>query len=151
MSQENVELARRGYAALNDAYRKRDISMLVSIAEELWHPEIVLTTRGNYLEVGQWHGREGLLRFVEDQTDAFDQMWLEPGEFIDAGERLVVPVRFGGRARHTDLPIELSAFHVWTMRGRKAIRFDVYETREEALRAAGLPEPEAEATDSEAV
>jgi ketosteroid isomerase-like protein len=141
MSQENVELARRGYAALNEAYAKRDISSLKSMAEEMWHPDIVLAFQGpTFLEVGEWHGYEGLLRFTQDQTDGFEQMWLEVDEFIDAGDRLLVAVRWGGRARHTGLPVEFDAMHVWTMRDGKAARFDIYETREEALEAVGLKE-----------
>jgi ketosteroid isomerase-like protein len=125
----------------NDAYEKRDISSLESLAEEMWHPDIVLAFQGpTFIEVGEWHGHEGLLRFTRDQTDGFEQMWLETDEFIDAGDRLIVEVRWGGRARHTGLPVEFDAVHVWTMRDGKATRFDIYETREEALEAVGLTE-----------
>jgi ketosteroid isomerase-like protein len=141
MPEDNVELVRRGYAALNDAYAKRDISMLRSLAEEMWDPDIVLSFNGpTFLEVGEWHGHEGLLQFTRDQTDAFDRMWLEVEEIIPAGDRLVVPVKFGGQARHTELPVEFSAVHVWTIRDGKATRFEIYETKAEALAAAGVEE-----------
>jgi SnoaL-like domain len=101
MSQETVELARRGYAALNDAYSSGDVNDLWPTAEELWDPEIVLRTPGGVLGGGEvWHGRDGMLRFVANQMEAFRRMWIEPQESIDAGDRLVVPVRFGGQARY---------------------------------------------------
>jgi hypothetical protein len=84
MSQENVERARRAYAALNDAYRSGDVNDLLPIAEEMWDPAIVLRTADTFVESGEWHGYEGLLRFTSDQMQAFERMWIEPGEFIDA-------------------------------------------------------------------
>ena len=92
MSQENVELARRGYAALNDAYRTGDFSAAI---EEFCDPEIVLTPSGILPESSEMHGHEGLLRFAALQTEAFEEFWVQPQEMIDAGDRVVVPVRFG--------------------------------------------------------
>src|SRR5262245_21841791 len=39
MSQENVEIVRRGYAALNEAYRAGDINVFRHTAEERWDPD----------------------------------------------------------------------------------------------------------------
>ena len=67
---------------------------------------------------------EFLLRFITAQLEAFSDMWLRPEEFIEVGEQIVVPVRFGGRARHTGIEIEFSAVHVWTLRDGKAVRME---------------------------
>jgi ketosteroid isomerase-like protein len=72
-------------------------------------------------------------------------MWLEPLEFIDAGDRLVVPYRFGGKARHTGIEVEFSFVHVFTQRRGKAVRVDVYETKEQAFEDVGLSERDAHA------
>ena len=140
MSRENVERGRRAYAALNDAYRSGDVNDLLPIAEELWDPAIVLRTAETFVESGEWHGYEGLLRFTSDQMKAFERMWIEPEEFIDAGDVLVVPVRFGGRARHTGIDVEFSYVHVLTVQNGKTVRIDVYESKAQALEAAGLRE-----------
>ena len=140
MSQENVERARRAYAALKDAYRSGDVNDLLPIAEEMWDPAIVLRTADTFVESGEWHGYEGLLRFTSDQMQAFERMWIEPEEFIDAGDVVVVPVRFGGRARHTGIDVEFSYVHVLTVQNGKTVRIDVYESKAQALQAAGLRE-----------
>ena len=140
MSQENVERARRAYAALKDAYRSGDVNDLLPIAEEMWDPAIVLRTADTFVESGEWHGYEGLLRFTSDQMQAFERMWIEPEEFIDAGDVVVVPVRFGGRARHTGIDVEFSYVHVLTVQNGKTVRIDVYESKAQALEAAGLRE-----------
>jgi uncharacterized protein len=141
MSQENVDLARRSYSVLNDAYESGDVTRLLPLAEEAWDPDIVLTTTGRlFPESGEWRGHEGLLRFTAAQMEAFSQMWVEPQEYIDAGDRLVVPVRLGGQARHTGIAMEFSVVHVLAFRNGKATRLDVFLTKDEALEAVGLSE-----------
>ena len=75
MSQENVERARRTYAALNEAYRSGDVNDLLPIAEEMWDPAIVLRTADTFVESGEWRGYEGVLQFTSEQMQAFEQMW----------------------------------------------------------------------------
>ena len=141
MSQENVELARRGYAALNAAYKRGEVNDLLPFAEELWDPDIVLRGTGTVLSGGEeWHGHGGVLRFTASQMEAFQQMSLEPLEFIDAGDQLVVPVQFGGRAGHTGIEIEFRATHVFTIHDGKVTRMDIYESKAAALEAVGLRE-----------
>lgn len=138
MSQQDVENARRAYAALNDVYRSGDVDDFLPIAEEMWDPDIALNLPGGVLGGGEtWRGYDGMLRFIAHQMEAFREMWVEPQEFIDAGDKLVVPVRFGGQARHTGIELEFTSVHVLTMRDGKAIRMDAFETRQEALEAAG--------------
>jgi len=67
-------------------------------------------------------------------------MSLEPEEFIDAGDRVVVPLQFGGEARFTGLEVKFAVVHVATIRDRKLARLDIYMSRAEALQAAGLQE-----------
>ncbi|MDQ6796225.1 MAG: nuclear transport factor 2 family protein [Chloroflexota bacterium] len=140
MSQQDVENVRRGYAALNDAYRSGDVNDFLPILEENWDPEVVYEPAGVLPETHTVRGWEGVLRFMADQMKAFrdGSMWLEPLEYIDAGDRVVVPYRFGGVARHTGIEVEFSFVHVFTMRDGKAVRVDVYETKAKALEVAGF-------------
>ena len=146
MSQENVDLARRGYSAINAAYEGGDASLLLPFLEETCDPDYVLTTTGRlFPESGEWRGYEGLIRFTAAQMEAFSQMWIEPVEYIDAGDRVVAPVRLGGKARHTGIEMEFAVAHVFSFRDGKATRLDVFLTKAEALKAAGLAEQDAHA------
>jgi len=141
MSKENADLVRRSYAALNAAYKSGDVNDLLPLADEVWDPNIVLSTKGDLLAGGEeWHGYEGVLRFIASQMEAFQQMWLEPQEFIEAGNMLVVSVQFGGRARHTGIELEFSTANVFTINDGRPTRMDLYESKAEALKAAGLSE-----------
>jgi ketosteroid isomerase-like protein len=67
-------------------------------------------------------------------------MWLEPLEYIDVGDRVVIPYRLGGVARHTGIEVEFTFAHVITIRDGKAVRVQTYETKAQALEAVGLRE-----------
>ena len=110
--------------------------------EEYWDPEVVFPSPPACCRNPQPSTvRTGFCGFTAEQMKAFRDrsVWLEPLEYIDAGDRLVVPYRFGGVARHTGIEVELSFVHVFTIRDGKTVRVDVYETKAEALEAAGLP------------
>jgi ketosteroid isomerase-like protein len=112
----------------------------VPVLEEFWDPKFALVPAGVLPDSRNVQGWDGVLGLIAEQMQAFEKgsMWMEPLEFIDAGERLVVPYRFGGRGRHTEIEVEFSFAHVITIREGKAVRVRVYETKEEALEAVGL-------------
>jgi ketosteroid isomerase-like protein len=135
---ENVELVRRAYGTLDDAYRSGEVDL--APVKEMWDPDCVIKPSGLFPESREMHGHEGIVRFATAQMEAFDQMWSERQEFIEVQDRVVVPFRFGGRARHTGIEVEFSLVHVWTVRDGKLARVDMYATKAEALEAVGLPE-----------
>jgi ketosteroid isomerase-like protein len=137
VSQSDVENAQRVYAALNAAYRSGDVEDLRPFAEELWDPDLVLRLPGNVLGGGEeWHGVDGMFRFIAHQMEAFREMWVEPQEYRERGEVLIVPVRFGGQARHTGIEVEFTSVHLIRMSGGRAVRIEAFETVEEAEAAA---------------
>jgi ketosteroid isomerase-like protein len=142
MSQENIEIARRGYATLNDAYRTGDPNVFLPVLEENWDPDVVFEPAGVLPDSTRhpYHGWNSILQFIGNQMEAFSEGWLEPTEFIDRGDQLIVPYRFGGRARHTGLDVEFSFVHLITLRDGKVTRLEVHRTKAEAMDAAGLQE-----------
>ena len=140
MSRENVELAKQGIAAINEAYAKDDIAPWRQRVETIFDREIVLEAGDAFTE-GEWHGKEGAVGFVANQMEVLKEMWMRLDEFIDVDEDcFIVAITFGGQARHTAIPVELHPFHVFTLRDRKIFRWRVFQTRDAALAAAGLSE-----------
>ena len=82
---------------------------------------------------GTRHGPEGFLRANEEVLEAFEDYRVEPEEFIDVGEAVVVPVRISGRGRASGAQQEARLAHLWVLRNGKVIRGEVYRTTEEAL------------------
>jgi ketosteroid isomerase-like protein len=131
MSEDNVNLARRGYEAL----RSGDLDGVL----EMLHSEVsveVHTGRPDLPEV--LHGHAGFLENLQGLTDVFQDIEIEPEEFIDLDEHLVVPIYTAGHGRASGIKVENRVVHIWTIQDGKATRFRVYGTREEAFAALGL-------------
>ena len=140
MSQQDIENARRGYAIFNEAYQADDPDLIRPLLEELWDPDAVLIPSGVLPESAPARGWDGIVRFMAEQMKAFQprSMWIEPTEYIDAGDRLIVPLRFGGCAHHTELDVEFSFVHVITFRNGRTARLDVYQSKADAFEASGI-------------
>ena len=136
MSQENVEIVRRGYEMFSEG-NFEGLTDLISDEAEL--PD------GGGLGVGDTaagsrRGPDGFLAGSHDALDAFEDYRVEPQEFIDAGDAVVVPVRISGRGRASGATLEVHLVHLWVLRNGRAIRNEIYRTTAEALEAVGLSE-----------
>jgi uncharacterized protein len=136
MSQENVEIVRRGY----ELYAAGDLEGVTA----LFSADAELADAGGLgvagTAAGTRHGPEGFLRANEEVLEAFEDYRVETEDFIDAGEAVVVPVRISGQGRASRAKQEARLAHLWVLRNGKVIRGEVYRTTEEALQAAGLRE-----------
>src|SRR5688572_22100960 len=118
MPSENVEIARAGYAALSHFYETRDSEPIRRHIERFMHPDCLLSAGSAEVFVeGTWKGHDGVFRFMTNQLEALEDMWIQPKDFIETGEWLVVPIDFGGRARHTGMEVSLSPVHVFRVAG----------------------------------
>jgi ketosteroid isomerase-like protein len=134
MSEENVEIVRRGYE-LFAAGELEALSTL--IAHDADTPDaggLGLTETAG----GVRRGPEGFLRAIEDVTEIFDDYRVEAEKFVDAGDAVVVSVRISGRGKASGMQQEEHLAHLWILRDGKAIHGEVHRTVEEALKAAGL-------------
>ena len=136
MSQENVEIVRRGYELFSEGN--------FEAVTELISDEAELPDGGGLglddTAAGTRRGPDGFLQGSQDALDAFEDYRVEPQEFIDAGDAVVVPVRISGRGRASGATLEVRLVHLWVLRNGRAIRNEIYRTTAEALEAAGLSE-----------
>jgi ketosteroid isomerase-like protein len=79
-----------------------------------------------------YHGHEGFFENLGEMTDVFDDFRFEPLKIDENGDRLLVTVRVTGRGKASGVEIDSRLFHLWTLRGQKAIRFEIYNEREQA-------------------
>src|SRR3954447_6464688 len=138
MSQENVAIVRRAYPRLNEMLTSGVLDS--SVVEEMWAADCVMRPSGLLPESAEVRGHEGVANFVAAQVEAFDEMQVKPLEFLGAGDRIVVPIRFGGKARHTGIEVNFDVVHGPTLRNGKVVRLDMFRDRAEALEAVGLRE-----------
>ena len=129
MSQEDRETLRLVYEAYNHGDWTGALSGM--------HPDIEWKT---IRSGGPYRGHDEVRRFLEDMREPFEEVMVEPDEWFDYGDRIVVFLRIRARPRGSEAVAENRVGHLWTMRDGKAIRCETFPRREEALEAAGLSE-----------
>jgi ketosteroid isomerase-like protein len=129
MSQENVEIVRR----LNEAFNRGDVAGVV----ELLDPECEWWDREDDPGAAMHRGHDGIRTFLAELGD-HTELRVEPKEFIDAGEYVVLPVRVAGRGRASGAPFEEHEVHVARLGSGKVTEVREYRELSEALEAVGL-------------
>jgi ketosteroid isomerase-like protein len=82
-------------------------------------------------------GHAGFIRSTVEWFYEWDDYYLEPKEFIEAGDEVLVPTVHRGRSRHgVELEEEFTA--VFTVRRGKIVRIREYASKAEALKAVAL-------------
>ncbi len=99
MSQENVEIVRQVYEAFNrgdwDAVY-RDL-----------HPDFEMTTPPRGLDAGIFRGREEGQGYWEDFFRPYEAVTVEPVEFFESGDQLVVFLKTRLRPRGSSAEVEV--------------------------------------------
>jgi ketosteroid isomerase-like protein len=131
MSQENVEIVWRGYEHYNRT-GEPDYSVL--------DPEVVYDVSRRTFDPIVYHGHEGVREFLALIREQWATMRLEPQDFVDAGDKVVVSVRLVGVGKESGVETTANAAHVWTFRDGRIVRQTTFQTMPEALEAAGLSE-----------
>ena len=128
---ENVELLKRGYEAFN----RGDLDAVF----ELLDPEIEWVNDERVPFAGTYRGHDELRALLRDQQEVFDQLTMEPYEFFETGDHVVVFVRVRARGEASGAALEITIGHLWTISNGKGVRWQGFPEREKALEAAGLP------------
>jgi ketosteroid isomerase-like protein len=132
VAQDNAEIVRAGFEALE----RGGVEELLPFI----HPEFETTTPpGLAVEPDTYRGHEGLRRYFDSFYEVMDSVRFIPDEFVEVGERVVVPLRVVARGKETGIEADQRVVQVWSLRDEKAIRVDVFATREEAMEAAARP------------
>ena len=86
------------------------------------------------------HGLGAVRHYMESFAKYWEDIRVEPQEFIDAGAQVVMLARLVGRGKKSGVEVSRIWAYVWTLRDNKALRMEGYASRHEALQAARLTE-----------
>jgi ketosteroid isomerase-like protein len=132
MSLTNVERIRETYRRVNEGGFAAIVD-LIDPRFEMDAPQGV--------ESSQAHDKEGLREWFRKMDEIWEELRFDPKEITDLDEdRVLAVAHTSGRARESGIEISQDLTHVWRLREGKAIRFNSYATRAEALEAVGLSE-----------
>ena len=133
MSQENVDKTRH----FIDAYNRRDFDAAV----EDFDPEIdwVLPAMQGF---DSCVGPDQIILFWQGLDETMDELRLNAQEFVDAGERVAVRLRYYGRGKGSGAEIETEMYHqVATFLDGTIVRMEYFTDWGHALEAACASPP----------
>ena len=130
MSHRNVAVVRGVY----EGWSQGDFSAGI----EVFDPLAVLVMRPEFPDAGTYLGIDRIRDYTRGFLEPWTRLTIEAEEVIEAGDSVVVAVRQSGTGSESGVATELSYFHLWSLRGGKAIRLETVRERDDALRAVGL-------------
>jgi ketosteroid isomerase-like protein len=137
MSQENIELARRGFEAFNRTFTEEAPDLYEILDPEVeWVPMSALLMRTRY------HGHDGVRQWVEEMRRDWTTFEVRPERYVDVGDDRVLALgswRAKGRGGDVLLDFPQAAWLV-QYRKRRLVRLQTFTDRKQALEAAGLSE-----------
>lgn len=129
MSGENVDFIERGFEAFNE----RGVDGILPFI----HPEFEAITPPNLAsEPDTYRGHDGIRRWFDSFDEVMDGIRWDAHDFQQAGDKVVVEFTLRARGKTTGLDFGQNAVMVWSMRDGKAIRVELFESLDDALRAA---------------
>jgi ketosteroid isomerase-like protein len=119
-------------------------AVLAHWSEHAWADDIVWRpAEGAPDDHGPMHGRDRLIRYYQDWGELFDDLAVEPTEFMDAGEGQIIVVQHAsGRAKASGVPVDLTYAVLYTLRDGRIASGREFLTRQEALDAAARDDSE---------
>jgi ketosteroid isomerase-like protein len=132
MSQENVELYRRGIEAFN----QRDLEAFLALAD----PDVVGISRVLAIEGSSYRGHDGTREWWEDLLGVFPDFTIEVVWVRDTGDLTVSELRNSAQGEGSPAPLEELVWQVSEWRDGRVVRWQMYESEQSALEAAGLSE-----------
>jgi ketosteroid isomerase-like protein len=130
MSEENVEVVRRGFEAFQ---RGGPEAMLELFSEN------VITYRPEP-DGATLHGKAGFRDAVADWTEDFSKWQMLPQEFTNLGERVLVRVLQIAVGRNSGVRVEEDWWFLFELTDSKVSKLSFYSNPADALEAAGLRE-----------
>ncbi|MGZ4200797.1 MAG: nuclear transport factor 2 family protein [Thermoleophilaceae bacterium] len=141
MSQENVEIVRLLLGSGADLQAllssSTDLSELPWLS--LWHPECVIEEVAEVPDAATYRGREGVLVYLRQFAEPFDEVRYVPVELVDCGDRVLATTDISGRSK-AGVDVHARVFQAYRLQDGMVIHVTGYLDRSEALKAVGLEE-----------
>jgi ketosteroid isomerase-like protein len=132
MSKENVELVRECFGSVV----RGDWEQMAKFVD----PKVEMHGTVGGLEEGRiYRGLPEIIdAFLEEDLEAWEERRLEPQEFIDAGDNVVMLLHEYRRGRGSGVPLESDTGVVFAVRNQRVVRIQGFMNPAAARKAAGL-------------
>jgi ketosteroid isomerase-like protein len=131
MSQENVELVRRGYTA----FARDGVEGVLPFFTE----DAVIVSIPEWPDDPEYHGHDGVRKLFRQWAENFDDFGFDVRELRGVGGKVVSLHELTGRTKGSAVPMRMRIGAVFSeFRDGRIARQDLFSSWEGALEAAGL-------------
>lgn len=131
MPQDRRDLLRSAFERATE-----DAEVLVNAVTD----DIVIDASRRIVDPVVYVGHDGVRSYLKFLAETWRSWRVEPEEFIEVGDSVVIPVRIVSTGRSSGATVSARATWVATFRSDKIARLCVYQTRADALAAVGVGE-----------
>jgi ketosteroid isomerase-like protein len=124
VSQEEIERTRAAFESL---------AQTGEFDPDWFDPDVRWHLRADLPDSETLVGRDRLMQFLSEWTEAFQEPRFDVEELIDAGDRVVAVLRMRGRVRGSDQEVDMPEAHVYKRLNGKTVEAWEYGTKAEAL------------------
>ena len=129
MTQENVEIVRRGY----EVFDRGELTL------SGWDPECeIVPAMIGAGESRVYRGHAGLRRYYDDLSWTFSEVRVESREYIDLGDQVLVLYRLRVRGHDSGVVLDQPGAALYELRDHKIVHCRSYLSQAEGLEAVGL-------------
>jgi ketosteroid isomerase-like protein len=132
MSEENARIVQGAFAA----YFRGDEPGLRGIVDA----DVTVTTRPDQPDVSDHHGVEGLIAFLGEWAEAWDEYTFEVLRMRNVGDLVIASARQRGQGKRSGVPIDDEVTFVFSVRNGRIVRLQMFGVEQQALEALGLAE-----------
>jgi ketosteroid isomerase-like protein len=134
MSEANIELVRRTI----DLFNAREIDQALDGV----HDDFEMDWSNSIGPLkGIYRGQQEVLKLWRSFLDAWDVVQWDPEEIIEVDDtRVVVVNHVRMRGRGSGVDVDATGVQLWTIKAGEAQRVKLYQSKADALEAAGLSE-----------
>jgi ketosteroid isomerase-like protein len=131
MSEENVEIVRRGYTA----FAENGVEGAIPFFTE----DAVIYSIPEWPDDPEYRGHDGLRKLTRQWRENFDDFGMDVRELHDGGDTVVALVELTGQTKGSAIPMRMQIGAVFSeFRDGRVGRQDLFSTWDAALEAAGL-------------
>jgi ketosteroid isomerase-like protein len=127
---QNAEIVRGAYELLN----RGDVEAFVELCDD----DFLMDMSERVFNPDTYRGPDGIRRFHEDVSAAWESYHWEVEETMEARDLVVAMLRCQGQSRETGPGVDWRVAWIWKLRRGKPVSLRFYRERGEALKAAGF-------------
>ena len=128
MPPSNLELARRGFEALNSG----DLEGLMDLVAD----DIVAEVPSGFANASTYHGRDGFRRMMDEWLDPWSSFEAKPLDYVEEEDAVVVTVHQRGTGRESGIEVDMTLAYLIRARDGLMVGWRLCAGADEALMLA---------------